>query len=166
MVCKYNLTIQGKSQQSIKHSDLLHMHYTQLSMLSSASTVTSFSAAWKYLYKLQAVFVFLPKLKGTFMQNGCFPTKKTPIILREALLPWCYERRDLQSWGKEGERKWVAAFTFCTNDALLSFLEHVQLFTYIVLKDYKTRTFIILLTDDTYFKVLPGFVIVPVVLGK
>lgn len=43
---------------------------------------------------------------------------------------------------------------------------YVQLFACMVLKDYKTRTFIIVLTDDTYFEVLTGFVSIPVVLGK
>lgn len=33
-----------------------------------------------------------------------------------------------------------------------------------IFKDYKPRTFIILLTDDIYFKILTGFVFVPVVL--
>lgn len=69
MVCKCNLTVQGKAQQSIKHTDLLHKHYTQLSMLSSASTVTSYR---------QILCFFQNYLKGRFMQNGCIPTLKKP----------------------------------------------------------------------------------------
>lgn len=94
-----------------------------------------------------------------------FLLKKTSVVLHGALLQWCYERKDWQSyllflWERE-INKTSSSLYILHKWCSVVFLEYVQLFACMVLKPGHSSFFWLMI-----YKVLPGFVFVPIVLCK
>lgn len=100
-------------------------------------------------------FVFLPELPERMIHaKWMFSYIKTPCNFTWSSSPVMLWKKRLEVLGEREINEMSSSLYILHKWHSVVFLESVQLFAYMVLKDSKTRTFIILLTDNTYFKVL------------